>query len=369
MSFTLDKSGLDDLILHLHADGYTVYGPSVCENAIRYCRIQTTDDLPVGIRDRQAPGSYQLSERHDAALFGFVLGTSSLKDLFFPPHRPMWTASTSDGSISFVPADRPDEKIAVIGARACELTALAVHDTVLTAGEFTDPDYIARRSEAFIVAVDCTEPGEMCFCVSMGSGPEARSDFDLGLVEIIDADDLRYVGRVGTEAGQRMLDQVRHREADQIEAHTAQAAVSAAADGMGRHLDMSGVPAFLATHPDHPAWADIAERCLACGNCTQACPTCFCVSTLDTCSLDGSVSVRESRWDSCFSLDFSYMGGRPHRSSIDARYRQWLTHKLSSWFDQFDTSGCVGCGRCITWCPVGIDLTVEIPRMRATVDA
>ena len=369
MSFILDKSGLDELIEHLRMDGCSVYGPSVFGNAIRYRRIRATEDLPVGIRDRQAPGSYELVEREDDALFGFVLGTSSLKDLFFPSRRPMWTASTSDGSISFVPADPPDRKIAVIGARACELAALAVHDRVLMGGEYTDPDYTARRSEAFIVAVDCTEPGEMCFCASMESGPAARSGFDLALVELADGDSVRYVGRVGTEAGLRALAHVSHHQADQIEAHQARAAVSAAIDGMGRQLDVRGMPAFLASHPEHPAWADIAERCLACGNCTQACPTCFCVSTIDTCSLDGSVSVRESRWDSCFSLDFSYMGGRPHRSSIDARYRQWLTHKLSSWFDQFGMSGCVGCGRCITWCPVGIDLTVEIPRMRETADA
>lgn len=369
MSFVLERSGLDALIRLLSADGYTVYGPSVHDGSLRYRRIERTSDLPVGVRDRQAPGSYELTDRGDDAIFGFVLGASSLKDLFFPPRRPVWTASRSNGSLTFTPADAPDARIAVIGARSCELAALEVHDSVLLGGDHTDPDYAARRNGAFIVTVDCTEPGEMCFCASMGTGPAAESGYDLGLIEMKAGDDWRYMGRVGSERGRRVVDELPHRMADQIELQESRAAVSAAAAAMGRHLDMDGVPSFLAENRQHPGWAEIAERCLACGNCTQACPTCFCVSTLDTQTLDGSVAARETRWDSCFSLDFSFMGGKPVRSSIDGRYRQWLTHKLSSWFDQFGTSGCVGCGRCITWCPVGIDLTVEIPRMREAADA
>jgi ferredoxin len=178
-----------------------------------------------------------------------------------------------------------------------------------------------------------------------------------------------YVGRYGSERGEAILETIPHRQPDQIEVSLARSAVSSASDAMGRELPTTGLAEFLASHREHPAWAEIAERCLACGNCTQACPTCFCVSPIDTSSLDGTRASRDVRWDSCFSLDFSFMGGRPQRSTIDARYRQWLTHKLSGWVEQFGTSGCVGCGRCITWCPVGIDFTAEIPKMMERVDA
>jgi ferredoxin len=96
----------------------------------------------------------------------------------------------------------------------------------------------------------------------------------------------------------------------------------------------------------------------------MACPTCFCTTVDDVTDLTGSQAVRSRRWDSCFSMDFSYIHGGSVRSSGASRYRQWLTHKLASWQDQFGASGCVGCGRCITWCPVGIDLTEEVEAIR-----
>ena len=99
------------------------------------------------------------------------------------------------------------------------------------------------------------------------------------------------------------------------------------------------------------------------------CPTCFCTTTEDVASLDAAEASRSRRWDTCFSLDFSYMGGRPQRASVTGRYRHWLTHKLSTWIDQFGESGCVGCGRCIVWCPVGIDLTEEVAAIRREVGA
>ena len=82
--------------------------------------------------------------------------------------------------------------------------------------------------------------------------------------------------------------------------------------------------------------------------------------------LYGARAERWRKWDSCFTLDFSYIHGGSVRTSAAARYRQWLSHKLATWIDQFGSSGCVGCGRCITWCPVGIDITEEVAAIRAS---
>jgi ferredoxin len=96
----------------------------------------------------------------------------------------------------------------------------------------------------------------------------------------------------------------------------------------------------------------------------MVCPTCFCASVQETTDLSGEQVDRRRQWDSCFNFDFSYLNGGVVRDQVRSRYRQWLTHKLATWWDQFGLSGCVGCGRCITWCPVGIDLTQEVAALR-----
>jgi ferredoxin len=165
--------------------------------------------------------------------------------------------------------------------------------------------------------------------------------------------------RAGTPEGREILAQVPGMIADAPTVHKAQSAVAAAADRMGRAMPAVDLRQLLVDSRSSPHWADVAERCLTCGNCTMVCPTCFCTTTQDVTDLSGEHAERWRVWDSCFALDFTYMHGGEVRSSGDSRYRQWISHKLSTWHDQFGTSGCVGCGRCIAWCPAGIDITAE----------
>ena len=130
-------------------------------------------------------------------------------------------------------------------------------------------------------------------------------------------------------------------------------------------INQAHIKELLYRNLEHPRWEDVARRCLSCTNCTLVCPTCFCTTVEDATDLSGGHAERRRRWDSCFSMDFSYIHGGYIRPSVKARYRQWMTHKLATWIDQFGTSGCVGCGRCITWCPVGIDITAEVKAIRA----
>jgi NAD(P)H-flavin reductase/Pyruvate/2-oxoacid:ferredoxin oxidoreductase delta subunit len=120
---------------------------------------------------------------------------------------------------------------------------------------------------------------------------------------------------------------------------------------------------------DHPRWAEVADRCLSCSNCTMVCPTCFCTSAGLESDLDGSTTRVERRWDSCFTGDFAAVAGGNFRPRRQDRYRQWLTHKFATWVDQFGTSGCVGCGRCIAWCPVGIDVREELNAIAPPYDS
>ena len=131
------------------------------------------------------------------------------------------------------------------------------------------------------------------------------------------------------------------------------------AAGIQRPMPAAGVHVLLLRNLAHPRWKDVARRCLTCGNCTMVCPTCFCTTVEDASDLSGQRVSRSQRWDSCFDLQFTNLHGGSIRSSTQSRYRQWISHKLSTWHDQFGGSGCVGCGRCIVWCPVGIDITAE----------
>jgi ferredoxin len=202
----------------------------------------------------------------------------------------------------------------------------------------------------------------------MGTGPRPTKGFDLCLTEILDEEGHRFVVEVGTDRGAEVLDAVTDSIAADADLEAAAEVTARAVERMGRSMETEGLRDLLYGAAESPRWEAIAERCLACGNCTAVCPTCFCTGVEDVTSLAGDEVVRERVWDSCFDTSFSYLHGGAVRGSTGARYRQWMTHKLAGWQDQFGSSGCVGCGRCITWCPVGIDITEEVAHLRGTTE-
>jgi len=362
----LTREGLADLLRTLRGDGFRLIGPKVRGGAIVYDAIDGIDDLPAGWTEEQEAGRYRLERRADAALFGFAVGPESFKRTFFAPTVRLFRARRRDGS--FVVLDRAEAapRLALVGARSCDLHAIAVQDRILRDGPYPDPSYTSRRAGTFVLAVQCGKAGGTCFCVSMQTGPRAESGFDLALTELLDETGHRFVVEIGSDAGAAVLARVPHGPAAGADVEAADRVVRRTAEHMGRTLDTNGIKELFYRNLDHPRWDDVADRCLACTNCTLVCPTCFCSSVSDATDLDGEHTERVQRWDSCFTLDHSYVHGGSVRSSIRSRYRQWLTHKLASWIDQFGTSGCIGCGRCITWCPVGIDITEETAAIRAS---
>jgi ferredoxin len=359
----IDSEGLGALITTLAGLGYETKGPVVRDGAIMPGPVQNVADLPVGTHDVQAPGQYRLEHGEDENVFGWAVGPGSWKAEFFPPTQELWRSTVVDDSVSVTTPDLEMAPLAVVGARPCELVALGILDRVLVDGAHPDPRYAARRVGAFVVAAECGSPAATCFCTSMGSGPGADSGFDLALTELNDDEGHRFVVRIGSERGADVLARVPVTELTSGDLAARNRVLTSAGDIIDRRLETEGLAELLARNIDHPRWDEVAERCLACGNCTLVCPTCFCSDVSDTTDLAGDVR-RQRTWASCFDLDHSYVHGGPVRSSTSSRYRQWLTHKLSTWWDQFDTSGCVGCGRCIAWCPVGIDLTEEAAAIR-----
>jgi len=361
---TISRERLQDLIDLLRRRGYCVVGPTLRDNAIVYDEVTALGDLPAGWTDHQEAGSYRLSRRDDEALFGYVVGPHSWKKFLHPERLRLWQARRDGDGIRLSEDTEPVPKFALLGARSCELHAIAIQDKVFLPAEHRDGDYSLRRENALIIAVNCGQAGGTCFCVSMQTGPQATSGFDLALTEILDDGPHRFLVEVGSQQGGEILQALAHDEASEKDRAAAQAAVATARSQMGRTMDTTGIRELLQGNLEHARWDDVASRCLSCANCTMVCPTCFCTTVEDVTDLGGEHAERWRRWDSCFTLDFSHIHGGSVRNSSKSRYRQWMTHKLASWIDQFGSSGCVGCGRCITWCPVGIDITEEVAAIR-----
>jgi ferredoxin len=356
-----ESRGLQTLIDALKRRGYAVVGPTIQQGAIVYDRIDKVEDLPRGWTDDQQPGQYRLNRRDDDASFGYVVGPHSWKKFLFPPLTTLLRSQRKTDGWAFETPIDDFPPLALLGVRACELAALAIQDKVFMGGDFVDPTYAERRRRLFIVAVNCTQAAATCFCVSMGTGPCCQSGFDLALTEMTAG----FLVETGSDPGRDVLSAVPCRAATPAEINEGETRRNRATQ-QSRKMDTSDIRDLLLTNLQHPRWANVAERCLSCANCTMVCPTCFCSSVEDVSDLQGDNFERQRRWDSCFNLDFSNINGGPVRPTIQTRYRQWLTHKLATWYDQFGSSGCVGCGRCITWCPVGIDLTEEVAAIRGT---
>jgi len=281
----------------------------------------------------------------------------------------LWQARREGNGFEVIPEDKETPKFAFLGVRSCELHAISIQDKVFMRAEYTDPTYQSRRNNLCIIAINCGQAGGTCFCTSMGTGPKATADFDLALTELLGRDLHYFVVEVGTQLGSELLQTIPHREASLDDIQLAEDIVANTAEHMGRSMDTTGIKDLLYRNLDHQRWDDVASRCLTCSNCTMVCPTCFCTTVEDVTDLTGEHAERWRKWDSCFTMDFSYIFGGSIRASTKSRYRQWMTHKLASWIDQFGTSGCVGCGRCITWCPVGIDITEEVRAIRESESA
>ncbi|MGI5133279.1 MULTISPECIES: 4Fe-4S dicluster domain-containing protein [unclassified Streptomyces] len=356
----LDRDGLDALVRVLRRRGRTVIGPTVRDRAIVLAELDSADDLPHGWGVELEAGRYRIHRRTDTAIFAHSAGPQSWKSFLHPERVRQWTADRgADGGLTVREERSESVSYAFLGVRACDLRAIRILDRVMIGGRFPDPAYGSRRTGAFLIAVECTEPGATCFCVSMGTGPAVDTGYDLALTEVLDEGGHRFLCRSGSEEGAAVLAELPRRTADDTTRTAAVEAVQGAAEHMGRSMPPVDLHALMRDTLEADRWDDVTARCLNCGNCTMVCPTCFCTTTEDVSDLTGDHAERWRRWDSCYDLDFTLLHDGPVRASKRSRYRQWLTHKIGTWHDQFGSTGCVGCGRCIVWCPTGIDLTEE----------
>ncbi len=364
-TFVFEVGQLQQLIATLERDGFAVLGPTVRDGAIMYGPIAAIEDLPRGWTDKQAPGRYRIEPNHGDALFSYSVGPLNWKRFLHPADIPLWSAKRENGVFRILNNEgQPAPPQALLGVRACELAAITIQDRVLLNDRYRDPIYDAQRAKLFIVAVQCTRAAATCFCSSMNTGPAVGTGADLILTELFGSNHHRFLAKANSKRAIDLLHKLEIVPAATDDFAEAETGTREAAASQTRSIDTDHIRDLLYQNFDHPRWEAVATRCLTCANCTMVCPTCFCTTVEDASDVTGNQAERWRRWDSCFTQTFSYIHGGSIRTSSKARFRQWVTHKLAAWIDQFGTPGCVGCGRCITWCPVGIDITEEVRALR-----
>lgn len=352
-TYFLPSSKLNDLITLLIKQGYECIGPQAREGYIQYDSLSDAKQLPWGISDKHAPGLYELTSTDKTQAFAWANSPSSIKPFLFKPQESIWRIQRNTaGKICFEPVIEYQLQ-ALIGVRPCDITAMLVQDRVFLSNP-VEPRYAARRKSLFIVVVNCNTPSANCFCIAAGYDVAAKQQFDIAMTEIADG----FVVESGSDKGTALIEKLQLAAASSAQIETANARLAQARALQTKKLSTLTDDATLL---DHPHWQNIANRCVGCGTCTQVCPTCFCHKQSSQETAEGYEQTRE--WDSCFAENHSFVNGAPLRKDTKSRYQQWLMHKFVYWKDQFDQNGCVGCGRCISWCPAGIDVTEEVKQL------
>ncbi|XOV78621.1 MAG: 4Fe-4S dicluster domain-containing protein [Aestuariibacter sp.] len=354
----LPRSDLASLYQALTDEGYQVIGPQVKNGAILYEPLDNIEQLPWGQQEEVEAGRYTLVDSEKSRCFSWNTGPQSLKPWLFKPTQMLWTAETSEDGFRFKMQEPEAKHLAFLGVRSCDIAALYLQDKHFMHGSYPDPWYTEQRKKLCLVAVNCSRSASTCFCCSTEDGPEATYGFDILLDELDDG----YLILAKSGKGSRVMSNLKVQASTEEQRQQATQQIQTAAQQQRKMPDGKSL-LKIAEHLNDTQWLQIAERCLACGNCTSVCPTCFCSKQESQTEINTEQHQQVRYWDSCFSEKHSYMGGKHIRGEISQRYRQWLLHKLVTWQEQYQRSGCVGCGRCISWCPAAIDIVEEVNLM------
>jgi len=321
--FRLPKAELEQFLARL-ASQYRVFGPVAKGKAVVFGPVEKAADLKLNPQQSILPP----------------------KKFFHPPAETLFSFK---GRQKIEKESEEFPKQTIIGVHPCDVNAIKSLDRVFS-DTYPDPYYQAKRKNTVIIALNCVEPCAYGFCSSFGTGPAAKDGYDLALTDMGDA----FLVEVGSEAGREMAAGLT--PASEEEAAAAKQALQACQQKMTRRIDVNNLGEFMHQKINHPHWEELKERCLACGSCTHVCPTCFCFAVKDEIDLNLEDGLRERIWDSCQYYKFSRVAldhiFRPDRA---ARIKQRLFHKLAYYEQQFETIGCVGCGRCVAACIVKID--------------
>jgi Pyruvate/2-oxoacid:ferredoxin oxidoreductase delta subunit len=271
------------------------------------------------------------------------------KSLFLPQSEPMLRA----GMLGLEPVEALTAKRVVLGIRPCDARACQLLDHVFAGAEYADPYWSEKRRQTTLVALGCTDPCQTCFCTSVGSGPFDGRGVDVVLTDIGDG----YVAETNSERGHALLETLTDASQNQIEA--ASKAKVRAREAVKEPFELDGIVDTLYSLFDDEVWYEVQQSCLGCGVCTFLCPTCHCFDIVD----EAQRGERVRNWDTCMFRIYSQeaSGHNPRPTNVE-RTRQRILHKYAYFIEWFDEVGCTGCGRCVRYCPAGIDIRQTIRR-------
>jgi heterodisulfide reductase subunit C len=272
-----------------------------------------------------------------------------------PPKKfllpPTETMIKFDGDKIVLPGN--DKKMMLFGIHPCDLNAIMLLDKV-EYDDYKDPYYIKKRENTVFVCIECKEANEYCFCESMGG--DKPKGYDVLLSDISDY----YFVETGSEKGEKIIENCAElfenvNENEKIERKK----------NFKRKVNIENLNKILKEKFDDKLWDELGDKCLGCGRCTFVCPTCYCYSVKDIVDLSLKKGERKRSWDSCLLVDFARVaGGYNFRGKRAARVQQFMYHKMLYFMDKYSSFACVGCGRCIRECPVRIDITEVIEKLR-----
>ena len=285
-------------------------------------------------------------------LLTFANTKNAPKGVFFPRTEVMIRYVRTPKGTVLKGVELEARDAVLFGVRPCDARSFVLLDLLFDQDKYKDPYYIAKREKATVVTLACTPvPYTACFCTSVGGGPVDGTGSDVLVTDIGDA----YLVEFLTPKGERLVKYFGEAKATAEAENKKETAAKEAIEQIKSVIPAREVKPILDVSFDHPFWDTIHKRCLACGTCTYLCPTCHCFDISDEMKYDDGRRLRN--WDSCmFPLFTKETSGHNPRPTQKERWRQRVMHKFKYYVDNFNAVACVGCGRCVMYCPVNIDI-------------
>jgi NAD-dependent dihydropyrimidine dehydrogenase PreA subunit len=338
MKLKLNKKDFKPFLQSL-MDEYDLFAPVQLEKGVSvYKKIDRPDEVDLSASNPQKPA----------------------KEVFFPQSETMFRYEKAGKQHQVTSTEEVERKRVILGARPCDIQAVLLIDQVFSGKEYTDVYYVNKRKATTIIGMGCDHPLSTCFCSSMKGGPFSREGSDLFLIDLGEA----YLVELLTEKGTAFQNNKFLKEANTKEINSAKEIEEKASKKTDDSLSVVGIEKRLDQMLENPFWERVQEKCIGCRVCTYLCPTCHCFDIADEVLTNKGQRVRN--WDSCLSSLYSQeTSGHNPRPTNRERTQQRIMHKFNYFPKNFDRIACVGCGRCILYCPANFDIRQAIKEINA----